>query len=993
MRIQNLVRRTGCRYLTLAGVALMTTATVRADYQSTVLGDNPLAFYALNPGTDGTSTAPDLTGNGNDGQAVNISAATGPSQYITNAANFNGAAAIDLSQGNSPGLLNFTGPITLEAWAQPSSSSEFADILAKGYDSSTSQEIVIRVNGPYGANYFGSSGTQGVTGGTQTTNWTYIVLSSDGTNTTLYENGIKVAQAADTGGSVAFNDDWMIGNGSSAGNGRLFNGNISEVAIYGHGLTAAQVLNHYFEGLVNATASASVPIITSQPQSLPSYVGGSVTLSVGTVSALPVTNQWYEGSSPLLNQTNSTLTLNNLQLTNAGNYSVVIGNANGTTNSAAAVLTVNTPRNLQWSANGNTGTWDTGTSANWINQANSQQTVFDAGDATLFDDTTGVPTAVTVSGNVYPSLMTVNSSANSYSFSGTGTIAGSGALLKEGTSALTLYSGFNLAGPVTIGGGSVLGANNAFNSAASVTVTNGGTMDFDGSALTDGKPITISGTGLNGEGAIYNSGGAQYGQVVDINLAGDATIGGSGRWDLGTGSEINGAHTLTVDWSGGAGYGQWNGISIGANVVGIIVTNASPLGMTSMDSSCQNPATLLTISTNGQLTFYSGAFNGSISLFNGAKMTVYNGNLNLGGSNLHVYGGATMYLYAAGINMTGNTLTLEDGAAIQTYYNSGVNLIDNAVTLNGVAQFVLGDHDEDFTNVISGIGGFVVTYYNHAIGLSSSNTYSGPTVIGSDGNSPYVALTGNGSISHSSVIFFGGSNPSVTHLDASGRPDDTLTLANGQTLAGVGSVTGNLVVSTGATLSPSGTNVTSITSLTSTNAVGAIAASGSVTLAGTTVIKLDGSGSNDMVQAAGNITYGGTLNLVNVSGSPLAAGNTFQLFNAASYSGTFSSITPATPGAGLAWNTNQLGSGIVSVVTGGGSPPIISNTKVSGGSLIFSGTGGTASSTYYVLTATNLTGPWNAIATNTYDGSGNFSVTNVIPAGVPHQFYRTSSQP
>ena len=40
----------------------------------------------------------------------------------------------------------------------------------------------------------------------------------------------------------------------------------------------------------------------------------------------------------------------------------------------------------------------------------------------------------------------------------------------------------------------------------------------------------------------------------------------------------------------------------------------------------------------------------------------------------------------------------------------------------------------------------------------------------------------------------------------------------------------------------------------------------------TTVLKLDGVGSNDMVFAAGNINYGGTLELVNISGSPLAAG-------------------------------------------------------------------------------------------------------------------------
>jgi hypothetical protein len=302
-----------------------------------------------------------------------------------------------------------------------------------------------------------------------------------------------------------------------------------------------------------------------------------------------------------------------------------------------------------------------------------------------------------------------------------------------------------------------------------------------------------------------------------------------------------------------------------------------------------------------------------------------------------------------------------------------------------MVHFVLGDHTETFTNLVSGTGGFVLDYYNHALVLSASNTYSGPTSIGGDGNSVEVSLVGNGSISHSSTIFFQGSDPTVTHMDVTGRSDQTLTLASGQTLAGVGAINGSLVVSPGATVSPSGTN--SVNGNTSTNAVGAVAASGNVTLNGNTVIKLDGSGSNDMVQAGGNISYGGTLNLANISGSPLAAGNSFKVFSAANYSGSFSSITPSTPGAGLAWDTTQLNTGVINVLVGS-SGPVISSTKASGGNLIFSGTGGTASGTYYVLSTTNLFKSWIIIATNSYDASGNFTVTNSIVPGVPLKFYR-----
>ena len=145
-----------------ACLALAFAVDARAgSYQSTILSDTPIAYYALNPGQDGTSTAPDLTGNGNDGLiAGSLAAGSGPSAYITNAAYFDGGEAIDLSQSGNPGLLNFTGPITLEAWVQPSSSSFFGDIVAKGYYSSSPYyEIVLRANGPYGQNYYGNSGS------------------------------------------------------------------------------------------------------------------------------------------------------------------------------------------------------------------------------------------------------------------------------------------------------------------------------------------------------------------------------------------------------------------------------------------------------------------------------------------------------------------------------------------------------------------------------------------------------------------------------------------------------------------------------------------------------------------------------------------------------------------------------------------------------------------------------------------------------------------
>lgn len=972
------------------------TSTTVTNYQSAVLSDNPLGYWSIDLTDPNASSgvATDLTGNGNDGTYYGITPSgnlvAGPAPYITNAASFSNTGYVYLGNGNNLNYLNFTGPTTIEAWAQPASLSPpaNADIVAKGYDGSyNDQEIALRQD-PSGNPYYGYFGTGGLSGGQQNTSWVYLVLANDGSNDYLYINGVLVASTPDTTGSISFSElvPWAIGNGTLQGNGRSFYGNICQVAIYNYGLSSAQVLKHYFEAEVNASPAASKPIIAAQPQSQSGFVGGSVTFSVTALSGLSTTNQWYEGSTPLQGQTNSSLTLNNLQLTNAGSYSVVVGNANGTTNSASATLTVNTPNHLQWTANDNNGQWDVDTSANWLNISNDTQTVFNQGDNVLFDDTPGVPTSVTVNGTVVPSLITVNTSTNSFSIS-SGTISGSGSLVKLGTSPLSITSSQGLAGTATIGGGSLYAGNNCLNAISAIVVSNNATLDFGGGQFGSIKPVTISGAGLNGEGALYNSYSDYPVELLNITMAGNSTLGGSARWDLASGSQITGPYDLTVDWSGGAGYGQWNSVTIGANVPQITVTNAGTLGFTGMDSSCQNPATVLDISsTNSQVTIYSGGFNGNVNVESGAEMTLASGNQTLESGTIHIYSGGTLYLDYQGNTLTGNNLILENGASLQTFYNNGVESIENQVTLNGVAHFVLGDHSENFSNVISGAGGFVLNYYNNEMVFSSSNTYSGPTIIGSSGSTPEVALAGNGSITHSSLIFFGGDDPTVGHMDVSSRSDQTLTLASGQTLEGVGGITGSLVVSSGAILSPGGTNTT-ISMTTGSNPVGVIAASDNVTLSGTTVIKLDGA-TNDAVDAAAGITYGGALNLANISGSPLAAGNTFQIFSAASYSGSFSSISPTTPGVGLAWNTTQLSSGIISVVSSGGGP-VIGTPYVSGGNLIFSGAGGSDNGTYYVLTSTNLLTPlaqWTPIATNMYTGTGGFSVTNALSGGT-HRFY------
>jgi len=139
------------------------------------------------------------------------------------------------------------------------------------------------------------------------------------------------------------------------------------------------------------------------------------------------------------------------------------------------------------------------------------------------------------------------------------------------------------------------------------------------------------------------------------------------------------------------------------------------------------------------------------------------------------------------------------------------------------------------------------------------------------------------------------------------------------------------------------------------------------------------------------IQVGGNLNL---PGLPtFVGGENFLLFEAATHTGTFATITPATPGVGLVWNTTQLGTaGILAVTTPGGPATNPTNivSSVSGGNLTLSWPPDHLGWT--LQTQTNSRSVGLVPATNAwFDVAGSTSVTNVvIPLNStdPTVFYR-----
>jgi hypothetical protein len=137
------------------------------------------------------------------------------------------------------------------------------------------------------------------------------------------------------------------------------------------------------------------------------------------------------------------------------------------------------------------------------------------------------------------------------------------------------------------------------------------------------------------------------------------------------------------------------------------------------------------------------------------------------------------------------------------------------------------------------------------------------------------------------------------------------------------------------------------------------------------------------------MVYGGPLELNSV-GDQITVGDTFKLVSANTYRGSFTSISPATPGVGLLWNTNNL------MVDGtfwfmlGAVLPHNSSVALNDSDLVWSGSGGAAGAPFSILSTTNLTIPlaaWDVIGSGVCDSAGNFAVTNPISTASSQRFY------
>ena len=473
----------------------------------------------------------------------------------------------------------------------------------------------------------------------------------------------------------------------------------------------------------------------------------------------------------------------------------------------------------------------------------------------------------------------------------------------------------------------------------------------------------------------------------------------------------------------------WSVISFTTlNGANLALTNTDALNTSSFNASSDSGSLTNANWLGGQWPAYiNDYFTGPYTL----RTPAGDGDITFPGRSLTVQNPLGLYLKnSSGSVVTINRLMLTNGGGVCESLGPGsaFTLAGN-LTVGGGQFYNSADATRAITNAstMSGAGALTNTGNGVVVFTGSNSAFTGELIVNSNttlqaasqtnlgGNPPVfnaAQLTlDNGTFQPTASFALNNPNSGVT-LNPNGGTFNlpsgvTLTVSNplagtgnlwclgGGTLAlaGTNTATGSLVVSNG-TLALLGNAVLSNSQLAISNRAtldlsafhAPLAVGGKIALAGNLVVRVNSGGASSQL-AASNLVFGGSLTVSN-AGPAFAAGNSFQLFSAAHYSGAFATLVPASPGANLFWNTNALAvSGTLSVA---GIFPQFTLIGRAGTSLVIRGTnGGAPGNPFQVLSATNLAQPlsnWTILATNQFGPGGGFVFTNPWNPGALQSF-------
>ena len=265
---------------------------------------------------------------------------------------FNGSNSV-VTVPHSPAL-RFTNELTIEFWVKRQRLDFLDFIVEKGGDWTRPDDNYTASlhYAPYNhcLTFTFAGGWRGA-GSVADTNWHHCAITArkGEIDPTFYIDGVQQPVTVRQGGSTInlapSARELHIGAQVDLVSGLKYYGQaiIDELTLYSRILTPAEVQAIYAASSGGKCATPSAPHITHQPVSQAVMVGADVTLSVGALSTIPVSYQWFFNGMDIPMATNSTLVLTSVQVHQSGTYAVQVANSAGTNFSSGATLSVTYP--------------------------------------------------------------------------------------------------------------------------------------------------------------------------------------------------------------------------------------------------------------------------------------------------------------------------------------------------------------------------------------------------------------------------------------------------------------------------------------------------------------------------------------------------------------------------------------------------------------------------------------------------------------------------
>jgi len=311
----------------LFGILTIAAALAGQVHAQGWLTNGLVAYYPFN------GNANDASGNGHNGvvNGTSISPTTNQLGVSPGALHFGGGSYISVT----PTPFNVNSNWTISFWCILDANDGPENFVCTGNDNQGGVNMRYVYGSPipwqFATAGFGYGCSSTATNAATIWNMFTCVRSGD-----LYEMFLNNVRLISTNVVATCLDAGSLWFGRHQGTGYDLVGSLSEMRIYNRGLSDFEV-----QQLYAIESPPTAPFITSQPRGQVGYWGKSVIFTVTAAGSVPLSYQWLKDNAPIGGASESSLVLTNLQLTNAGNYSVVVTNAYGSTASSNAYLTMN----------------------------------------------------------------------------------------------------------------------------------------------------------------------------------------------------------------------------------------------------------------------------------------------------------------------------------------------------------------------------------------------------------------------------------------------------------------------------------------------------------------------------------------------------------------------------------------------------------------------------------------------------------------------------